>query len=396
MNEKILIGLLAAATLAAVALQPEGGRGVHQGTPGTAVQKVASSPAIDAVFVLDTTGSMSGLIQTAKEKIWSIASTMGSAEVAPTLRIGLVAFRDRGDDYVIERTDLSGDLDSVYARLMQLEAGGGGDGPESVNAALASAVDRMSWSDTSNAYRAVFLVGDSPPHMDYADEERYPAILARARQQGIVVNAIQCGSQAATVAPWSDIARLGGGQYFQVEQGGGAISMQSPYDSELAELSARLDRTRVFFGTPEEREAMDAREEYATSIAAAAPAAAKAQRGLFNLTSTGKSSLLGQKELVDAVATGSVDLDELDDAELPAALREMTASERKARIDALVAERADIESSMRALAEQRDAWVRSELETRGGGEESLEQKLYDTVAEQAKVAGLVYEEGPAY
>jgi len=34
---------------------------------------------IEVVFVLDTTGSMSGLIQAAKDNIWSIASSMASA-----------------------------------------------------------------------------------------------------------------------------------------------------------------------------------------------------------------------------------------------------------------------------------------------------------------------------
>ena len=61
---------------------------------------VTAQPAVDVVFVLDTTGSMGGLLQAAKDKIWSIASTMASAQPAPTIRIGLVAYRDRGDDYV--------------------------------------------------------------------------------------------------------------------------------------------------------------------------------------------------------------------------------------------------------------------------------------------------------
>jgi Mg-chelatase subunit ChlD len=43
----------------------------------------SQNPKIDVVFVLDTTGSMSGLIQTAKEKIWSIATTMASAQPTP-------------------------------------------------------------------------------------------------------------------------------------------------------------------------------------------------------------------------------------------------------------------------------------------------------------------------
>ena len=56
---------------------------------------VQQHPKIDVVFVLDTTGSMSGLIQTAKDKIWSIASTMASAQPTPEIRIGLVGYRDR-------------------------------------------------------------------------------------------------------------------------------------------------------------------------------------------------------------------------------------------------------------------------------------------------------------
>ena len=79
-------------------------------------------PKIDVVFVLDTTGSMDGLIQTAKEKIWSIATTMASAQQAPEIRIGLVAYRDRGDSYVTKVVDLSADLDSIYATLMDFEA----------------------------------------------------------------------------------------------------------------------------------------------------------------------------------------------------------------------------------------------------------------------------------
>jgi Mg-chelatase subunit ChlD len=84
---------------------------------------------IEVVFILDTTSSMSGLIEAAKEKIWSIATTMASAEQTPDIRMGLVAFRDRGDSYVTRVLDLSQDLDSMYANLMDFRAQGGGDGP---------------------------------------------------------------------------------------------------------------------------------------------------------------------------------------------------------------------------------------------------------------------------
>mgnify|MGYP002700656316 CR=1 FL=1 len=112
---------------------------------------IADKNIIDVVFVLDTTGSMGGLIQAAKEKIWSIASTMASAQNAPVVRIGLVAYRDRGDAYVTKVVDLSDDLDSVYASLMDFQAGGGGDTPESVNKGLHDAVYRVSWNQKSTA-----------------------------------------------------------------------------------------------------------------------------------------------------------------------------------------------------------------------------------------------------
>ncbi|MCX7065260.1 MAG: VWA domain-containing protein, partial [Proteobacteria bacterium] len=85
-----------------------------------------AKPKIDVVFVLDTTGSMSGLIAAAKEKIWSIATSMASAQPVPQIRIGLVAYRDRGDAYVTRVVDLSSDLDTMYATLMQFAADGGG------------------------------------------------------------------------------------------------------------------------------------------------------------------------------------------------------------------------------------------------------------------------------
>ena len=57
-------------------------------------------PRIEVCFVLDTTGSMRRLIEGAKQKIWSIANEMISAKPTPELRLGLIAYRDRGDEYV--------------------------------------------------------------------------------------------------------------------------------------------------------------------------------------------------------------------------------------------------------------------------------------------------------
>src|SRR5512140_2961024 len=87
-------------------------------------------PRIEVCFVLDTTGSMGGLIEGAKQKIWSIANEMISAKPTPEIRIGLVPYRDRGDEYVTKTFDLTNDIDAVYATLRTFQAAGGGDEPE--------------------------------------------------------------------------------------------------------------------------------------------------------------------------------------------------------------------------------------------------------------------------
>ena len=74
-------------------------------------------PVVDVVFVLDSTGSMSGLIEGAKEKIWSIANSVIAQQPAPTVRIGLVSYRDRGDEYVTQRHRLTGEARAHVAEV---------------------------------------------------------------------------------------------------------------------------------------------------------------------------------------------------------------------------------------------------------------------------------------
>jgi Mg-chelatase subunit ChlD len=132
--------------------------------------QAAEKPRIEVAFVLDSTGSMGGLIEGAKQKIWSIANDFVNRKPSPDLRIGLVTYRDRGDEYITKSFDLTDDIDSVYTNLRSFSAGGGGDGPESVNQALTDAVHKLHWSQGDGVLRVIFLVGDYPPHMDYAND----------------------------------------------------------------------------------------------------------------------------------------------------------------------------------------------------------------------------------
>lgn len=355
-----------------------------------AVEAVSDSPRIDVVFALDTTGSMSGMINAAREKIWSIASSMAAAQVAPTIRVGLVAYRDRGDQYVTRTFDLTEDLDSMYTTLMQFRAAGGGDGPESVNQALHEAVTTMSWSPDPNAYKVVFLVGDAPGHSRYQDDVPFAESVRLARARGITVNTILCGNDGKARLQWQQIAGLSQGQYFRVGQEGSAVAVATPYDKKMSELARELDKTRLTYGSVAQRESVAAKRSRVDSLMHEASAASKARRAAFNASPSGRANLLTDKDLVADVAAGKVRLDDVAADHLPAALQDKTEAEQKAELARRAERRSALQQEIRALSERRQAFIRDELETRGS-KDSLDDQIFATIRSQAAASGIEYD-----
>ena len=393
-NSKIIALALVVATATGIALFPTLQKA--QATHGGHVVP-QQSHRIEVVFILDTTSSMSGLIQAAKEKIWSIATTMASAQENPDIRMGLVAFRDRGDAYITRVFDLSDDLDSMYASLMDFRAQGGGDGPESVNQALYDAIHKISWSQDSNVYKVAFLVGDAPPHMDYPDDVKYPVTLATAASKGIVVNAIQSGQHQYTRPAWQQIAALGKGEYFQVEDSGNTVAVSTPFDEKLSRLAAELEDTRLYFGDAITRAAQQAKLDANARLRKELSAEALARRDTFNATASGKANLLGESELVDAISSGRVELDDIDEENLPASLQAMAPEEQMAVINEQAQRRDQLQQEIKRLSESRSNFIKEKVEAEGGAEDSLDEKIYRAVKGQAAAIGLTYSsESAAY
>src|SRR5262249_14408343 len=186
-------------------------------------KKESKRPQIEVVFCLDTTGSMGGLIEGAKQKIWAICNQIAGGKPSPDLKVGLVAYRDRGDEYITKVFDLSEDLDAIHGHLKGFKAVGGGDPPESVNEALHVAVGKIKWSPADDVLKIIFLVGDAPPHMDYPDDVKYPVTCEKACKLGIIINTVQCGNDAECKRHWVEIAKKAEGHYVQIAQDGGVV-----------------------------------------------------------------------------------------------------------------------------------------------------------------------------
>ena len=127
------------------------------------------------------------------------------------MRIGLITYRDRGDEYVTRRFDLTDDIDAVFRNLQSFVADGGGDDPESVNQALHEAVTDLSWSADRKVLKIVFLVGDYPPHMDYPDDVKYEVSCREAVKRDLIIDTVQCGDVAETATVWKEYRPPGGG-----------------------------------------------------------------------------------------------------------------------------------------------------------------------------------------
>ena len=381
-----LVALLALVTLAVAQARsvPDESASMPVVAP---VSNSLSGARIEVAFVLDTTGSMSGLIEGAKQKIWSIANQLAGSKQAADVRIALIGYRDRGDAYVTKRFDLTDDIDSIYGHLRAFRAQGGGDTPESVNQALHEAVNDLSWSEADDVYRVVFLVGDAPPHMDYPQDVQYGASVRLAKTKGIVINTVQCGGDPNTTPIWREIAAIGLGQYAAIAQDGGMLAMATPMDDELTRLNRALASTIIVYGEADQRHAMERKVK--NSIDADAPVVASR---LSYLAKTGRRAMSGMSDLVDAFKDG-FDIGSLDADEFPAAMRPMSPAQQGAFVQQKLEERERIQKEIDVLSGKRDGWVRAETERQraAGRADGFDATVFEAVKKQAAEKGILYE-----
>ena len=351
-------------------------------------QSQSGRPRVDIVFALDTTSSMGGMIEGAKATIWEIAKKAQEGQPSPQVRIGLVAYRDRGDEYVTKVLDLTGDLDLVYAKLSELTANGGGDGPEHVIKGLNDAVNEVHWSTDSRAVKLVYLVGDAPPHEDYNDGLTLNGVLEDARSKGIRVSAIRCGNDPTTLSSWTRIASRTDGVVSTIAQNGGVrAAVVTPYDAELTRLNAELAKTEIHFGSSAERKAAD--EVVAANMAA--PAAAQAARAGF-YASQAKAGGGATKNDLSAAAPAAVAA--IAPSALPEEMQAMSAGEREKFVEKKRAEREQVIAQIKEASGKRDAHLKAAPKSsapRGAAEGAgFDEKVVDSLRKAGADKGITY------
>jgi hypothetical protein len=346
------------------------------------------APIMELVFCLDATGSMSGLIHTAKEKIWDIVTVMSQSSPTPDIRLGMVFYRDLKDDFVTKIYPLTGDIDSVYSELLLIEAQGGGDSPESVNQALNEAVTQMGWGTGQNIYRTIFLVGDCPPHMDYQQDVKYLASCAMAIETGIVINTIKLGLQCDDAIPhFKAIAEATNGEYKQLGQNADDVIVETPYDDSIRHYSNKIDASKLYYGSTVEQEAMKLKQQKALDLYEKSSSNAVASRAKFNVSKAGKKNLYGNKELVEELMSEKVKLEDIDEKELPEKIKIINKDDRVLHLKQLQKARSHNINRLKELTKERADFISKRM-AKDSTSIRFSEEIYEVVKHQAAEKGV--------
>ncbi|MCZ4280285.1 VWA domain-containing protein [Kiloniella laminariae] len=344
-----------------------------------------SKDRVEVAFVLDTTGSMADLIDGAKRKIWSIANTIVDIHPDADIRMALIGYRDIGDDYVVKPFPMNKDIQGLYGNLVRFEADGGGDTPEAVNEALNTAVRKLDWDEDSNTQRIIFLVGDAPPHMDYANAPQYPEIIEVANKKGIIINAVQAGEDSETRDIWKEIAQRGHGRYIPIPQDGGKITIiETPFDNDIIILQRRIDETVIPYGSDSEQSEVRSK----MTLKSAAPEAVQVENSKFYAKrSAEKEVITGGGDLVADVRNDSVALDKIEEKQLPEDLQGLSLAQKQDYLKEKLAARAELEQKMALLIKKHDDYIAEQLKARENAPakaDSFDQVVTETLREQLK------------
>jgi Mg-chelatase subunit ChlD len=343
---------------------------------------------VDLVICLDTSGSMTGLIESAKQKLWAVVNELATARPRPKLRVALYHYGNSGLDpktgWVKQLCPLTDDLDTVYGKLFALKTNGG---TEYVARVVRAATNELNWNPDRKTLRIIFVAGNEPATQDEATFKLQDVCKA-AVSKGIIVNTIFCGADATgRRTGWSDAAAWADGTYASIDQNRGTVVIATPYDKKLAELSAELNKTYIAYGAKGGKGLANQLKQDKNAGALNAPAAAQ--------RASAKASGLYHNaawDLVDALTEKKVDLAKIKDEELPEPMRKMTLDERRAHVETMRKQRVALQSQIKDLTVKRDGHVKKEMEAKGLDDKAaLDRALRDTVRTQAEKAGFQFQ-----
>ena len=338
---------------------------------------------IQLAILLDTSNSMDGLINQARTQLWKIVN-----ELATTKRHGNtphleVALYEYGNDsisaeklHVRQLSPFTDDLDRISEDLFALTTNGG---QEYCGAVIRKSLDRLDWSDSDDDLKMIVIAGNEPFSQGPVD---YHESCRDSIAQGITITTIFCGPNETGVSTgWKAGALLADGSYLSIDQDEAVVTIPTPYDDKLAKLSTQINGTFLFYGNQKEARESALRQEAQDDNAAASAPASAADRAAFKASVQYRRA---SKDLIEALASGSIKLEELDADELPEALRDLSKDKQQQLIKTKGEERNRIQEKIQQLTKERQKFLDEAQQATGDdSQNTLDAAVLQAVRRQA-------------
>ncbi len=342
---------------------------------------------IDLAICLDTSGSMSGLLNSAKQKLWDIINDLAMAEPQPLLRVALLTFGNLGHEaengWVGVESGLTDDLDVISEKLFALTTNGG---TEYVGRVLQYA-GQLDWRPSESALKLIVVAGNESADQDR--EAPFRTMCGELIARGVMVNSIYCGPVHDAVAPgWMEVAELAEGQFASIDQDNGTKVVTTPFDSELATLSTELNETYLPFGA--RGQAVLANQSTQDTNAKSLNAACSASRAVTK----SQSLYFCSWDLVDACGSGKVKLDDVSADELPVKMQSMTIIQRKTYVTEMGRRRTETQDRIKQLSSTRATWIAQEMLRQATDDSnSFDNAIRSAIRGQAGSKGFTFKDG---
>ncbi|MFK7790189.1 MAG: hypothetical protein AB8C95_11950 [Phycisphaeraceae bacterium] len=345
----------------------------------------ADAPLIQIAILLDTSNSMDGLIDQAKAQLWMIVNRFAKAQrdgLDPNFQIALFEYGNTAlpaeEGYIRQVVSFTNDLDKVSAGLFALKTNGG---DEYCGQVINEALDRLSWSEKANDFKAIYIAGNEPFTQG---DVNYVGVCERALGKGVLINTIHCGKHEAGVSGmWQHGAQLAGGSYMTINQDRSLVHKPAPQDQALAELNIDLNSTYLHYGEKGvELKEQQAELDHSNKALSADAGAQRIQ------TKAGKLYSNAHWDLVDASQGKDFDLKEIPADQLPEDMRKLTLEEKQKRIDKMASERKAIQAKIKQLGAERDKHIAQERRAAADKEgETLGEAINNTIDKQLEGQG---------
>ncbi len=311
-------------------------------------------PKVQIAVLLDTSSSMDGLINQTKSELWSIVNRFSESSLnglTPDIEVALYEYgKDSipsGEGYLRMVSAFTTDLDHVSEELFALRTNGGS---EYAGLVIDRAVDGLTWSSNPSDYRTIFIAGNE----EFTQGPMpYQKAIALAAGKGIIVNTIHCGSyQRGIDGKWQHAAKIGEGSFLTIEQNHQVQQIATPFDNEIASLSAKINKTYIGYGREGAKKLKRQRSQDHNAAKMGAKSVASRAK-----TKGGGSYKNASWDLVDGVEEGEASLDDMAPAQLPEEMRKMDKKERKAYVGKKSALRKKLQARITTLSAKRDKFI---------------------------------------